>query len=606
MFRTTDRQATFDSLSVLLPPEKLQRLKKHHWAGPFREKALPVLLAHEGIFAPLFCEDNGRPNKPVAAVLGVLILKEMFDLTYEGTLEQFEFNSAWQYALNVELAEAHLCQKTLHNFCVRMMEAEARGQWTYSSLFDEIARAIIEDQGLKVGRQRLDSTHIRSNMAVLSRLGLFTWTITSFLKQLGNRHGGMFKSLPGGIRKRYLEREGYFADSPSSESRRRLSQCAADLWRLVDRFRGHRKVSKLESYRRLERLLEEQCIIEDDDPTDPDGDGPEGVPVRPKDPKVEKIPATSLQGSDADATYGHKGKGHQTQVAETCAPENPMQVVTLVELEGAHESDQHAPIRVLDTLAEKDCQPDSLLADTNYGSGQNIVDAAARGVELVTPSCGREPNRAEGEVTRDDFEFSSDGRQVARCPGGHAPVEQGWCDHAEDRGDTRRDDEQCHAGCAAEQDHAGCDAAGDDGCDAAGDDVGDDGSKGGRHGRRRYARMDLAHCAECPLLGACPARWSDRDQTMTLTWSPAEGATSARRREEKGKPFKDRYRLRSGIEATNSEYKRGYGGGRLRVRGRPAVDRTVKFKFMALNIKRWAIAIQQAGDAARKSAKAAA
>jgi hypothetical protein len=93
---------------------------------------------------------------------------------------------------------------------------------------------------------------------------------------------------------------------------------------------------------------------------------------------------------------------------------------------------------------------------------------------------------------------------------------------------------------------------------------------------------------------------------MTLTWSPAGGATSARRREEKGKPLKDRYRLRSGIEATNSEYKRGYGGGRLRVRGRPAVDRTVKFKFMALNIKRWAIATQQAGDAARKSEKAAA
>jgi len=45
--------------------------------------------------------------------------------------------------------------------------------------------------------------------------------------------------------------------------------------------------------------------------------------------------------------------------------------------------------------------------------------------------------------------------------------------------------------------------------------------------------------------------------------------------------------LRSGIEATNSEYKRAYGGGRLRVRGSPAVTRTVVFKFMALNIRRW-------------------
>jgi hypothetical protein len=42
-----------------------------------------------------------------------------------------------------------------------------------------------------------------------------------------------------------------------------------------------------------------------------------------------------------------------------------------------------------------------------------------------------------------------------------------------------------------------------------------------------------------------------------------------------------------GIEATNSKYKRPYGGGRLGVRGSPAVTRTVKLKFMALNIRRY-------------------
>ena len=534
MFRRTDPQATFGSLNVLLSPEKIARLEKNHWAGSFRGKALPVLLANEQIFRPLFCEANGRPNKPVAATLGVLILKETFDLTDEGALDNFEFNSAGQYALDVEPEEAHLCQKTLHNFRVKMSAAEAEGVLTYSALFDEIVRAIIQDKGLKVGKQRLDSTHIRSNMAVLTRLGLFTQTITSFLKQLQNRHGGMFKSLPAGILQRYIDREGYFADSPSSESRRRLSQCAADLWRLVDRFRGHCKVSKLDTYRRLERLLNEQCIIEDDDPTDPDGDGPEGVPVRPKDPKVEKIPATSLQGSDEDATYGHKGKGYQAQVAETCDQENEMQVVTHVSVEGAHESDQHAPLPVLDDLEEKDCKPDTLLADTNYGRGQNIVEAAERDVDLVSPSCGPKPEADEGDFILGDFMFSSDGQRIEHCPMGQEPVEQG----AQGKG-------------------------------------------------RRYARMDAKRCGRCSWRGRCPARRSDRAPTATLTWSPSAGATSARRQRERTKEFKDGYRLRSGIEATNSEYKRFYGGGRLRVRGSPAVTRTVKFKFMALNIRRW-------------------
>lgn len=534
MFRRTDAQATFGSLNVLLSPEKIARLEKNHWAGRFRGKALPVLLANEQTFRPLFCEDIGRPNKPVAATLGVLILKETFDLTDEAALDRFEFDASWQYALEVDPEEAHLCQKTLHNFRVKMSAAEEQGVLTYSALFDEIVRAIIKDKGLKVGKQRLDSTHIRSNMAVLTRLGLFTHTITAFLKKLNKQHPRLFQALPAEMLRRYIEREGYFADSPSSDSRRRLSQGAADVWRLVDRFRGHRSVSGMPSYLRLKRLLEEQCVIEDRDPTDPDGDGPEGVPVRPKDPKVEKIPPTSLQGSDDDATYGHKGKGYQAQVAETCDPENEMQVVTHVSMEGAHQSDQHAPLPVIDDLEQKDCKPDTLLADTNYGRGQNIVEAAQRGVDLVSPSCGCKPKADEGDFILDDFMFSSDGQRIEHCPMGQEPVEQGAC---------------------------------------------------GKH--RRYARMDAKRCGRCSWTGCCPARRSDRTTPVTLTWSPSAGATSARRQRERTKEFKDGYRLRSGIEATNSEYKRPYGGGRLRVRGSPAVTRTVKFKFMALNIRRW-------------------
>ena len=70
-------------------------------------------------------------------------------------------------------------------------------------------------------------------------------------------------------------------------------------------------------------------------------------------------------------------------------------------------------------------KPEALLADTNYGRGQNIVDAAERGVELVSPACGSAPQPAEGEVTRDDFRFSADGQRLEQCPQGHAPIEQG-------------------------------------------------------------------------------------------------------------------------------------------------------------------------------------
>jgi len=77
---------TLGSLDALLSPKKIAHLETRHWAGVFRSKALQVLLRSEATFAPLFREENGRPNKPVAAIVGLLILKEMFDLADDTAL----------------------------------------------------------------------------------------------------------------------------------------------------------------------------------------------------------------------------------------------------------------------------------------------------------------------------------------------------------------------------------------------------------------------------------------------------------------------------------------------------------------------------------------
>jgi len=52
--------------------------------------------------------------------------------------------------------------------------------------------------------------------------------------------------------------------------------------------------------------------------------------------------------------------------------------------------------------------------------------------------------------------------------------------------------------------------------------------------------------------------------------------------------WKERYRIRAGIEATNSELKRAHGIGRLRVRRLAKVCFAVACKVIACNIKRWA------------------
>ena len=92
-----------------------------------------------------------------------------------------------------------------------------------------------------------------------------------------------------------------------------------DLWRLVDRFDHHAHISKWDSFGLLKRLLQEQYETTTKpgkvDSSEVDADlAP--VPVKVKEAK--QVGSDSLQSPhDADATYGHKGKGYEVQVAET-------------------------------------------------------------------------------------------------------------------------------------------------------------------------------------------------------------------------------------------------------------------------------------------------
>ena len=173
MFRARAPQESLWQSEFLITPRKAELLRKS-WAEVFRNEALGLI--DEERFAPMYSVDTGRPNRAVQTVLGVLVLKEMFDLTDIEALEELEFNLLWHHALRLEMEESHLAQKTLHNFRVRLMEHDG-GRMAFCETTDRI----IEAMGLGTGKQRLDSTHIMSNIAVLTRLGLFCETVRVFL-----------------------------------------------------------------------------------------------------------------------------------------------------------------------------------------------------------------------------------------------------------------------------------------------------------------------------------------------------------------------------------------------------------------------------------------
>jgi len=71
-----------------------------------------------------------------------------------------------------------------------------------------------------------------------------------------------------------------------------------------------------------------------------------------------------------------------------------------------------------------------------------------------------------------------------------------------------------------------------------------------------------------------------------LQTSVAKAATATRQREQQTSEFKERYKIRSGIESTNAELKSRHGAGSMRVRGKERVAMSMQMKAAAVNVKR--------------------
>ncbi len=494
-------------------PYPLRKKLADSWAEVFRNDVLVHIP--EDMFAHLYCSDNGRPNSPIALLVGLSLIKELRNLTDAQLFEAFHFDLLVHHALGIAPGEVTLSERTLYNF-----RARAAGDAAVLQVFESLTDRMISALALCTGVQRLDSTQVSSNMVHLSRLGLFVQTMERFVTKLNALAPAHIAALPEPIQERYLERTGSFADTTGANSRRRLGQAAQDLAFLVDHFEDDLQVRDLPAYRLLVRLFREQCEVQTDNG--------ELVAVL-KEPT--DIAADSLQApSDPDATYSHhKGKGYQVQIAETCHPDNPVELITHVAVEGAHESDHNALLPCIEATHERGIGPDQLLADTAYSSGDNLVAAAEKGVDLVAPTPGTvDPDN----LSLADFAFEDDGMDIARCPEGHRPIRQGP----------------------------------------------------NRKGDHHLVRFDASVCQACECEGSCPAGKNH----ATVRFSINDYALALSRARQQTSEFKQFYKLRSGVEATNAALKTAHGFAKLWARGRDRVTFAVLMKTLALNFKRYA------------------
>lgn len=471
-----------------------------------------------------FFANFGRPTKELHTVLGVLVFQQTFDLTDEETCAQFAYNIQWHYALNI--TEESDSAKYMCPKTLWNMRTILVENSLDSFLFECITKQLAETFKVNTDHQRLDSVHIKSNMRRLGRIGIFVTAINKFLKNLNRHHAQLFKTVDAGLIERYHPEESLqcFSMVKPSEAQKTLTMVSNDLFDLVMQFNGRPETADMHSYKQLERVLNEQCNLKM-------ADGKSTVCVKP--PK--EVASDSLQNpSDPDATYsGHKGQGYHVQVMETYVAtddnrtrETTLNLITHVQVEPAHQSDANALLPAIESAQERALAPKEILADSLYGSDDNCQKAKELGVEVVSPAMGETKKDA---ISLSEFETSENGIVIA-CPQGRAP-------ESVNKKKTRH--------CAA---------------------------------------FSSEHCSKCPNQAVCPAKAGKKHHYLRYT--EKEIRIAKRRAYEQTDEFKDRYRWRSGVEATMSEYDRRTGVKRLRVRGFKAVRFCATLKALGINLLR--------------------
>jgi Transposase DDE domain/Transposase domain (DUF772) len=513
---------------------KLRSRIEGSWAQLFKRDVLPILFRNEDRYAMLYGK-TGRPNFSVARVLGLCVLQEYNNLTDQEALDELSFDLRWRYALDVTDEEDYFSRRSLVEFR-RRLAAKDPEMRLVREVFDRVRDAAIKALSISTSNQRLDSTHVISNIRVRGRVTLFSNTVRVFLKSLSE---SQFARIPKEIQAWYAtEPDGWFGLAPA-EQKMKLKELAQYLYELLCLFKNDADLRELEPYQLLQRLFSEHCELTDDEPSDA------------QEPKIQlkkEIEGEMLQSPyDPDASYGHKGAGYSVHIAETCNNSGETEIITDYEVHGAARSDVGKALPAIGRLDASGLKPEILFADGGYPSVPSALRIVEQNIEFMTPvNRSRLPEEVIG---RDRFEFNPEGFATC-CPMGQRPIDHRIL------------------------------------------------SRNNGTDRCLHAIFDGDLCRSCTMLDRCPVRApnhrlrgcraQDTVGDFRLEITPEMRLRDTMYSVQQTEEWKERYRIRSGIEATNSELKRSHGFGRLRVRRAAKVCFAIAFKLIACNVKRWA------------------
>jgi hypothetical protein len=405
------RQVTIYGMVHQFSVGTMKRLDKS-WAPVFRKLVFERI--DERRYAVLYSTIESRPNFPVNIWVGLEILKWLFDYTDEELLDQFDFNLLTARALGQDnLGDITLSERTIYYNRQRLLDYEGKsGRNLLEEEFKALTDETISKLKLNTKMQRMDSTMIGSCIKQMSRLELIAKVLQNFYRDLPEAEQLGWKERLA----EYIEEE---ADHIAYQLKRaeveeHLKKLGSLLFELHRHYENQAEICTLKSYQHLGRLLLEQYDI---------AVSLEKTQIEVKPAK--EISSGSLQNpADDTATFrnknGEKYHGDILNIAETCHPDNPLQLLTDISLHTNNTTDETILIKRIADLKER-TGLDQLITDGGY-SGEKAESACQKESVTLVPTEVKGRKLAEAEIALTQFKIESN--QVITCPAGQSPLNQ--------------------------------------------------------------------------------------------------------------------------------------------------------------------------------------
>jgi len=489
------------------------------------------IMYHDGDFAHLF-SSRGRPAESPGRLAFALVIQFAEGLTDRQVAEAIRARIDLKYALGLELTDSGFDYSVLSEFRGRVIEGSMERR-----LLDDMLQKFKDKGWLKArGRQRTDSTHVLAAARKLNRLECVGETLRRVLDDLATvAPEWLLEQVSPDWFDLYSQRfEQYRLPKEKAERLELGERIGADGYHLLSAIYADDTPSWLRevpSVQILRQVWVQLYYIEQDRvywrTKKEHGMPPNRLLIQsPDDPQARNRTKRSLNWT-----------GYAAHLTESCDAHNP-NVITHVETTPATTGDGKMTESIHQALAKKGLLPSEHFVDTSYVSADHLVNSCNEyGLDLVGPAPPDSSWQAQAQQGFDISCFAVDWKkQTVTCPRGK--ISRGW--HPR----TYKDDQPVI-------------------------DI----------------RFKAKECMSCSQRSQCTKSVKE-PRTLKLRPQAQFEALRFARQRQNTEAFKQKYKVRAGVEGTISQGTRSFDLRRSRYIGLPKTHLQHVLTAVAMNLTR--------------------